>query len=120
MKPMQVKFNPNSKRHYHGNLSELATQKPSTRPMASPSATTSSSAYGGSDTIYGLAGDDIIDAGDGWDIIIGGFGADVIYGGNDTDEASYVDSHTGVFVSLLSGTGSGGTAQGDTSPRSRT
>ena len=48
------------------------------------------------------------------DIIIGGIGADDIHGGNGTDDASYDDSHAGVTVSLLSGTGSGGTAQGDT------
>ena len=53
-------------------------------------------------------------ASDDNDIIIGGFGADAIYGGNGHRQASYVDSHAGVFVSLLSGTGSGGTAQGDT------
>ena len=113
MKPVQVKFNPNSK----GTTMAIFGTSNSETLDAADGVTIGNDiilAYGGSDTIFGLAGDDIIDAGDGWDIIIGGFGADAIYGGNDTDEASYVDSHAGVFVSLLSGTGSGGTAQGDT------
>jgi Ca2+-binding RTX toxin-like protein len=70
--------------------------------------------YDGNDTIFGLAGDDMIYGQDDNDTIIGGFGADAIYGGYGTDTASYVDSHAGVVVSLASGTGSGGTAQGDT------
>jgi Ca2+-binding RTX toxin-like protein len=59
----------------------------------------------GNDTIYGLGGGD-------W--IVGGAGADTIDGGAGDDWSSYVDSNVGVTVSLLTGTGSGGTAEGDT------
>lgn len=78
--------------------------------------------YGGADTIVGLGGDDIIfgdngddtiDAGADNDIIVGGKGADTIDGGSGEDRASYGDSLEGVSVSLATGRGSGGTAQGD-------
>jgi Ca2+-binding RTX toxin-like protein len=62
-------------------------------------------AYGGNDTIFGLGGDDMIK---------GGGGADAINGGTGSDTAVYIDSSVGVTVSLLTGTGAGGTAQGDT------
>ncbi len=46
--------------------------------------------------------------------IIGGLGADIIDGGASTDTASYIDSASGVTVSLVSGaTNTGGTAAGD-------
>jgi Ca2+-binding RTX toxin-like protein len=61
--------------------------------------------YGGNDVIYGLGGNDVI-----W----GGSGADEIHGGSGSDYASYSDSNAGVTVSLLSGTGTGGYAEGDT------
>jgi Ca2+-binding RTX toxin-like protein len=61
--------------------------------------------YGGGDTILGLGGNDFI---------IGGAGGDAIDGGDDIDAAFYTDSNEGVTVSLLTGKGSGGTAQGDT------
>jgi Ca2+-binding RTX toxin-like protein len=77
---------------------------------------------GGDDWIYGLAGDDWIYGHAGQDTIIGGLGADIIDGGPGTladccpgnDTASYTDSAAGVIVSLTSGQGFGGTAQGDT------
>ena len=62
-------------------------------------------AYGGNDTISGLGGDDMIK---------GGGGADTINGGTGSDTAVYIDSSVGVTVSLITGTGAGGTAQGDT------
>jgi Ca2+-binding RTX toxin-like protein len=62
-------------------------------------------AYGGNDTISGLGGDDQIK---------GGGGADSINGGLGSDTAVYIDSTSGVTVSLLTGSGAGGTAQGDT------
>ena len=62
-------------------------------------------AYGGNDTISGLGGDDQIK---------GGGGADTINGGIGSDTAVYIDSTSGVTVSLITGTGAGGTAQGDT------
>ena len=46
--------------------------------------------------------------------IEGGAGADTLTGGAGNDTASYADSSAGVTVSLASGTGTGGDAQGDT------
>jgi Ca2+-binding RTX toxin-like protein len=59
----------------------------------------------GNDKIYGLGGDDMLK---------GGGGADVLHGGEGIDTATYEDSGVGVQVSLQSGTGYGGTAEGDT------
>ena len=53
----------------------------------------------------------------GWsgdDTLKGGGGADTLEGDSGTDTVRYGDSDTGVEVDLLSGTGSGGTAEGDT------
>jgi Ca2+-binding RTX toxin-like protein len=66
------------------------------------------------DVIWGYGGNDYIHAWNGNDIIIGGAGADTIYGGTGSDYSSYQDSTAGVTVSLVSGTGSGGYAEGDT------
>ncbi|WP_419737540.1 hypothetical protein [Pseudomonas sp. COR18] len=44
----------------------------------------------------------------------GGAGADVLNGGAGTDTASYANSTAGVTVNLVTGTGVGGDAQGDT------
>ncbi len=77
---------------------------------------------GGSDNIYGGNDNDVIYGGGGADDIFGGSGSDIIRGGNDADDidggsgsdyANYDDSSAGVTVSLISGTGIGGTAQGD-------
>ncbi len=68
---------------------------------------------GGNDTIYGLGGNDSIFGGNDHDIIRGGAGADLIYGDAGTDTAVYDDSNVGVTVSLISGNGTGGTAEGD-------
>ena len=68
----------------------------------------------GIDNLTGTRHADEIFALDGNDFIMGGRGRDHIDGGPGTDWVSYVDSPVGVFVSLLDGTGSGGTAQGDT------
>jgi Ca2+-binding RTX toxin-like protein len=67
----------------------------------------------GADTIFGFGGNDSIFGLGGNDEIKGGGGADTINGGSGTDTANYSDSSVGVVVSLLSGSGSGGTAQGD-------
>jgi Ca2+-binding RTX toxin-like protein len=66
------------------------------------------------DTLSGEAGNDQLDGGVGDDVLRGGAGADVLAGAGGTDTASYYSGTTGVLVSLLSGTGSGGEAQGDT------
>ena len=72
---------------------------------------------GGDDTIFGLGGSDTILGGPGDDNITGGAGADTIDGGTSWvsfDTARYDDSPEGVNVSLATGTGRGGDAEGDT------
>jgi len=52
----------------------------------------------------------------GWggnDTLKGGGGADTLHGGPGSDTASYVNSSAGVTVSLFTGLGSGGEAEGD-------
>jgi Ca2+-binding RTX toxin-like protein len=68
----------------------------------------------GADSIFGLGGDDIIFGLGGNDELKGGGGADTLNGGSGTDTANYSDSATGVTVSLETGLGFGGTAEGDT------
>lgn len=63
--------------------------------------------------IRGGDGSDFINGDYGDDILIGGNGADTIVGGQGTDWVYYNDSSVGVTVNLT-GTGQGGTAQGDT------
>ncbi len=68
----------------------------------------------GADWIYGYGGDDVIYGMDGNDMIWGGAGADVIRAGNGVDWIRYDDFSEAVQVSLATGQGFGGTAQGDT------
>jgi Ca2+-binding RTX toxin-like protein len=70
--------------------------------------------WGGNDILHGDAGNDILDGGTGNDILDGGSGADTLIGGDGVDTATYETSSAAVNVSLLSGLGSGGDAQGDT------
>ncbi len=76
----------------------------------------------GDDTIQGLGGDDLLDGGKGKDSLAGGAGNDMLIGGNgiDTldggdgyDAVSYATSKAPVAVSLTTGKGTGGDAQGD-------
>jgi Ca2+-binding RTX toxin-like protein len=71
----------------------------------------------GADQIVGNDGKDIIKAGGGNDIVKGGGGADEIDGGEGRDAVSYEDSAVGVQVSLVTGKGHYGTAEGDTLTR---
>jgi Ca2+-binding RTX toxin-like protein len=68
----------------------------------------------GNDIIFGLGGNDIIAGRGGDDWINGGPGADYIDGGEGRDTANYELSTSGVLVSLESGRGYGGDAEGDT------
>ncbi len=63
--------------------------------------------------LFGGDGDDTLRGGVGSDTLEGGAGADEIDGGGGLDIASYKSSDAGVFVDLVSGTGSGGDAEGD-------
>jgi len=69
---------------------------------------------GGADALNGLGGDDALYGGDGGDVLRGGAGADEIDGGSGSDTASYYTGAAGVVVSLVTGLGSGGEAEGDT------
>ncbi|MGK9233641.1 calcium-binding protein [Inquilinus limosus] len=57
---------------------------------------------------------DVMDGGAGDDVLRGGAGGDTLNGGAGIDTASYYTGSTGITVSLLTGTGSGGDAAGDT------
>ena len=68
----------------------------------------------GNDTLKGLGGADSLYGEDDNDTLKGGGGADVLDGGDGIDTASYEDSASGVIVSLLDDTATGGDAEGDT------
>jgi Ca2+-binding RTX toxin-like protein len=68
----------------------------------------------GADNIWGYGGDDVIFGLGGNDYIVGGSGADHLDGGAGSDRVSYFESGTGVTVSLATGEGFGGDAEGDT------
>ncbi len=68
----------------------------------------------GDDVVEGGGGLDSLAGGGGDDVLRGGAGADAIEGGAGVDTASYYSGATGVLVSLASGAGGGGEAQGDT------
>jgi Ca2+-binding RTX toxin-like protein len=65
------------------------------------------------DVLHGLAGDDMLFGGSGNDTLDGGPGADIMLGGAGSDTADYSSSAAAVTVSLASGLGAGGDAQGD-------
>jgi Ca2+-binding RTX toxin-like protein len=71
--------------------------------------------YGGNgnDGLSGGTGHDVLHGGSGDDHMSGGAGADQLRGNGGVDSVSYSGS-TAVVVSLLTGIGSGGEAQGDT------
>ena len=62
----------------------------------------------------GAAGDDLLDGGGGDDLLSGDAGADQLTGGAGNDFAAYTISPSAVNVSLFTGNGTGGDAQGDT------
>ncbi len=68
----------------------------------------------GNDTIDGGAGNDKLYGGDGNDTFLGGAGEDQMSGDAGIDTVDYSNSQAAVTVSLSTGTGSGGDAQGDT------
>ena len=69
---------------------------------------------GGRDALVGGQGNDQLVGGADDDLLIGGLGADHLDGGSGIDTARFDDSWAGVHVDLAAGTGSGGTAAGDT------
>jgi len=68
---------------------------------------------GANNLLLGDAGDDVLDGGAGDDTLVGGAGADDLAGGTGFDTASYVGDTAGVSVSLATGLGFGGDAEGD-------
>ncbi len=64
-------------------------------------------------TIDGGAGNDVIVANAANTVLMGGAGADTITGFSGVETAAYWNSTAGVNVSLATGTGTGGDAQGD-------
>jgi Ca2+-binding RTX toxin-like protein len=68
---------------------------------------------GDADSVYGYNGDDTLYGLGGGDTLYGGADADTLYGGSGRDTASYYYSDAGVIVSLFTGTGTGGEAEGD-------
>lgn len=68
----------------------------------------------GNDKLYGTAGANVLSGDAGDDILVGGAGADTLNGGAGNDTAYYTGSRAGVIVSLATGVGSGGDAEGDT------
>ena len=69
---------------------------------------------GDDDTIDGGAGNDKMFGETGNDTFLGGDGVDTMDGGADVDTVTYAQSTSGVKVSLATGNGSGGQAEGDT------
>jgi Ca2+-binding RTX toxin-like protein len=69
---------------------------------------------GKNNTIISTAGNDTLYGNAGADTLAGLGGADTVNGGEGRDTATYGASPTGVDVSLMTGLGSGGDAQGDT------
>ncbi|MGO4128344.1 beta strand repeat-containing protein [Inquilinus sp. YAF38] len=65
------------------------------------------------DTLIGDAGANTLWGMIGGDTLRGGLGADVLKGGDGVDTADYSTSAAAVIVSLISGLGAGGDAQGD-------
>jgi hypothetical protein len=63
--------------------------------------------------MFGFGGADDLFGGGGNDFLTGGLGADHLDGGEGIDTARYDDSTAGVLVSLATGRGFGGTAEGD-------
>jgi Ca2+-binding RTX toxin-like protein len=66
-----------------------------------------------SDFLIGNVNDNVLSGLGGDDILQGGAGADTLDGGWGVDKASYLHSPTGVMVSLLWDSASGGDAEGD-------
>jgi Ca2+-binding RTX toxin-like protein len=65
------------------------------------------------DTLIGAISVNVLNGAGGDDRLMGGEGADTLIGGAGRDTADYYDSLSGVSVSLTTGVGSGGTAEGD-------
>jgi Ca2+-binding RTX toxin-like protein len=67
----------------------------------------------GIENLTGSAFNDTLIGDNNANVLAGGDGADQLNGGAGADTTSYVDSTAGVTVSLATGTGAGGSAQGD-------
>jgi len=70
--------------------------------------------HAGADVLFGADGNDALDGGEDDDMLDGGGGADVLLGGAGLDTVSYARAVSGVTVSLATGVGARGDAEGDT------
>lgn len=70
------------------------------------------SSYG--DVLAGDGTDNALGGGDGNDLLTGGGGADTLDGGDGIDTVAFSGTSAGLTVSLETGSGSGGDAEGDT------
>ena len=68
---------------------------------------------GGNDALLGNSSANVLKGNDGTDFLMGKGGADTLNGGNGFDTASYAMAAGGVTVSLATGTGTAGEANGD-------
>ena len=91
-----------------------ATPSAASRTYSGQRMPTPSSAISTDNRLDGGAGNDRLDGNWGNDRLIGGPGADRLIGGVGSDTLDYGGSDAGVNVSLWTGRGSGGHAQGDT------
>lgn len=70
--------------------------------------------FDGNDQLHGTYGNVLLYGGEGNDGLHSGHGADLLDGGSGFDTANYSSSTSGVTVNLITGTGIGGYAHGDT------
>ncbi|MFD0915795.1 hypothetical protein ACFQ14_05185 [Pseudahrensia aquimaris] len=91
-----------------GNVDLVADINPFS--SSSPSQFTEFALFGVPD---GTAGDDVLIGTHRDEIFSGGAGADIMDGGGGSDTATYIASAAGVTVNLITGTGTGGDAEGD-------
>ncbi|MDP1700574.1 MAG: cadherin domain-containing protein, partial [Aestuariivirga sp.] len=97
-----------------GTLSDTRTVEVTVNDIDESLIVTTINGTSSNNTLIGTAGIDIINGLAGNDTLAGLGGADMLDGGAGTDTATYIASASGVNVSLMTGLGSGGDAEGDT------
>jgi Ca2+-binding RTX toxin-like protein len=106
--------------HYDNDLGDVVDTVPNGATyelnvsVTPPTPTAPNIGVAGNDTLDGGAGIDTLLGRAGDDILLGGAGADHLDGGVGADTASYAGSGGAVTVNLITGSATGGDAQGDT------